>query len=55
VPLVLVLQKEYIDEVEPGRFVHMKQKRLTEWRVEWLEESKRLPESIPEFLKKHMG
>lgn len=35
-PLALVLQKEYIDEPEPGVFIHIKKKRVTEWLPEWL-------------------
>ncbi len=50
-PLVLVLQHEHVDEPEPGKFVHMKEDRITEWRVEWLEGSKRGPTTIPEFLR----
>src|SRR4051812_38959163 len=33
-PLALVLQEEYIDEPERGRYVHVKERRLTEWPVE---------------------
>src|SRR4030042_971156 len=50
-PLVLVLQREYVNEPEPGRYVHVKADRLTEWRVEWLAESKRGPNSVAEFLR----
>ena len=48
-PLVLVRQDECINEAEPGRYEHHTGERLTEWRVEWLEGSKRTPSSIPDF------
>ena len=50
-PLVLVLQREYINEPEPGKYVHVKADRITEWRVEWLAGSKRGPDTIPDFLR----
>jgi hypothetical protein len=53
-PLVLVRQREYIDEPEPGKFVWMHGERVTEWQVEWLDEShRRRPDSIPRFLQGH--
>ncbi|MEM7689683.1 MAG: GCN5 family acetyltransferase [Pseudomonadota bacterium] len=48
-PLVLVLQKEHINEPEPGVFEHVTDQRITEWRVEWLNRSKRTPSTIPDF------
>ena len=50
-PLVLVLQREHINEPEPGKFVHVKGDRITEWRVEWLKRGKRGPDTIPNFLR----
>lgn len=50
-PLVLVLQHEHINEPEPGKYVHVKGDRITEWRVEWLSGGKRGPDTIPHFLK----
>jgi len=50
-PLVLVLQREHINEPEPGKYVHVKGDRITEWRVEWLAGSKRGPDTIPNFLR----
>lgn len=50
VPLVLVLQRESINEPEPGQYVHVTEARVTEWRVEWLADSKRSADSIPRFL-----
>lgn len=49
-PLVLVRQREWINEPEPGRYVHERSTRLTEWQVDWLADSHRGPESIAEFL-----
>lgn len=52
-PLVLVLQKEHINEPEPEKFIHVVGDRITEWKVEWLEGSKRGPKSISNFLMTH--
>ena len=49
-PLALVLQEEYIDEPEPGIYVHVKKQRITEWPVEFLLCPKRNERSIPDFL-----
>ena len=49
-PLVLIRQREWIDEPEPGRFVPMKGQRLTEWQVKWLAGTRREPESIARFM-----
>ena len=49
-PLVLVRQREWIDEPEPGRFVPMKKERITEWQVKWLADSKRGADSIAQFI-----
>ncbi|WP_226895412.1 hypothetical protein [Luteolibacter marinus] len=54
-PLVLVMQKEWINEPQPGKFEPRKEVRLTEWQVEWLAGSKRLPDSIEVFLKRKFG
>jgi hypothetical protein len=51
VPLALVLQREHVDEPEPGVFEHVVGDRRSEWRVEWLlEGTKREPDSIKKFL-----
>ena len=50
-PLVLVRQKEHINEPQPSKYIHIVGDRVTEWRVEWLEGRKREPNSIPNFLK----
>lgn len=48
-PVVLILQEEYIDEPDPGNYIHVKGQRLTEWNVEWLKRSKRQENTIPDF------
>jgi hypothetical protein len=52
-PLVLILQNEWLDEPTPGQFIHKSGERLTEWRVEWLEGSRRTRHSIDRFLRNH--
>ena len=52
-PLVLVLQREWIDEPQPGNYVRKNGERLTEWKVDWLEGSKRSAEAIDRFLAEH--
>ncbi len=32
-PLVLILQNQFIDEIIPKKFIHVKEPRLTEWAV----------------------
>lgn len=49
-PIALILQEEYIDEEEPGKFVHIKERRLTEWQVEFLKRPRRTDKTIPDFL-----
>lgn len=49
-PLALVLQEEYIDEDEPGNYVHMKERRVAEWPVTFLSRPCRTPSTIPDFL-----
>ena len=49
-PLALVLQEEYVDEPEPGRYLHVREPRLTEWPVEFLRRPRRTPNTIPRFL-----
>lgn len=54
-PLVLVRQLEHVNEPKPGVFEHVKEERLTEWRVEWLEGSKREADTIERFLEERRG
>ena len=46
-PLALVLQEEYINEPEPGRYEHVKEQRITEWLVEFLSRPRRTENTIP--------
>ena len=49
-PLALVLQREYIDEPEPGRYVHVVKERINEWPVEFLSRPRRTERTIPDFM-----
>ena len=49
-PLALIVQEEYIEEPEPGKYIHVKQQRLTEWPVEFLQRPRRTNKTIPDFL-----
>jgi hypothetical protein len=49
-PLALVRQRQYLDEPEPGKYVHVRKTRLTEWPVEFLSRPRRRPDTIPNFL-----
>ncbi len=49
-PLALVLQREYIEEPQPGVYRHVRQERLTEWPVALLSRPRRTPRTIPDFL-----
>jgi hypothetical protein len=48
-PLALILQEEYIDESEPGKYFHMKEQRVAEWHVEFLDRPRRNEKTIPDF------
>jgi hypothetical protein len=48
-PLALILQEEYIDEPEPGNYIHVKEQRVTEWPVRFLSRQKRDLNTIPNF------
>jgi hypothetical protein len=52
-PLVLIRQKEWIDEPRPGVFHVEHEERITEWRVEWLADGKRTPGAIERFMEAH--
>lgn len=54
-PLVLVLQREWINEPRPNEFIPQEGERITEWRVEWLQDNRRQPDSIEQFLKAKGG
>lgn len=49
-PLALILQEEYISEPEPGEYVHVRERRITEWSVEFLSRPRRTPDTIPDFM-----
>ena len=48
-PLVLIRQLEWINETEPGKFIHEKGERIAEWPAECLEGRKRGSDSIKSF------
>jgi|SRR5436190_22146911 len=52
-PLVLVSQEEHINEPEPGKFIHVKEQRITEWKPEWLKKAKGTKKNIPLFLNRN--
>jgi putative acetyltransferase len=49
-PLALIRQEEYIDEPEPGVYVHRKEQRVTEWPAVFLRRPRRTAQTIPAFL-----
>ena len=49
-PLALVLQREYLDEPEPGVYLHCRDERVTEWPVVFLTRPRRTARTIPDFL-----
>ena len=49
-PLALIYQHEYISEPQPGVYVHVKEPRVTEWPMEFLQRPRRTANTIPEFL-----
>lgn len=48
-PIALVLQREYIDEPQPGQYIHVREQRITEWPVAFLSRPQRDAMTIPEF------
>jgi hypothetical protein len=49
-PIALVLQREFIDEPVPGQYLHVREERITEWPVAFLERPRRNERTIPDFL-----
>ncbi len=49
-PLALIEQLEYIDEAEEGVYRHVRERRVTEWPVEFLARPVRTERTIPDFL-----
>jgi hypothetical protein len=52
-PLVLIRQREWINEPTTGKFLSEEGDRITEWQVKWLDGRRRGPKSISEFLAAH--
>lgn len=48
-PLALVLQREHIDEPEPGDYRHVREKRITEWPIEFLDRPPRNEKTLARF------
>jgi putative acetyltransferase len=48
-PLALIQQLEYINEPEPGVYVHVREPRIAEWPVEFLRRPKRTKDILPAF------
>lgn len=48
-PLALIIQEEYIDEPSPGKFRHVKERRVAEWPVEFLSRPRRTSRTIQDF------
>jgi hypothetical protein len=49
-PIALILQREFIDEPERGKFVHAKKERITEWPATAVLRPRRNERTIPDFL-----
>lgn len=49
-PLALLVQEEYIDEPESGQYLHVKERRITEWPLEFLSRPQRTARTIIDFL-----
>jgi hypothetical protein len=49
-PLALILQRQHINEPQPGLYVHVKKSRRTEWPVDFLSRPRRNRSTIPNFL-----
>lgn len=52
-PLVLVRQREWIDEPVDNQFIAQQGERLTEWLVDWLMDGKRDEQAIARFMAQH--
>lgn len=49
-PLALIEQLEYISENEPGQYVHVRERRVTEWPPGFLSRPRRTERTIPDFM-----
>jgi len=44
------VQEEYLDEPAPGQYVHVRERHIAEWPVEFLRRPRRTEATIPDFL-----
>ncbi|MBL8896598.1 MAG: GCN5 family acetyltransferase [Planctomycetes bacterium] len=49
-PLALILQREFLEEPQPGTYVHRREERITEWPVAFLKRPRRTERTISDFL-----
>lgn len=49
-PLVLIRQREWVNEPSEGVFIHEQGERIAEWRVPWLESGARRAGDIEAFI-----
>lgn len=54
-PIALILQEEYLNEPQPGQYIHIKKQRIAEWPVEFLNRPRRTDRTIPDFLSPSPG
>lgn len=52
-PLVLVRQREWINEPSQGVYLHEKGERVAEWQTAWLADGARCPGAVEAFIKAH--
>lgn len=48
-PIALILQREFLDEPEPGVFIHRREERITEWPVKFLSRPRRTERTLIDF------
>src|SRR5260370_26372641 len=48
-PVALILQEEFIDEPKAGQYVHVKERRFTEWPAHFLTRPKRTARTVRDF------
>lgn len=48
-PIALIEQTEYISEPEPGNYIHVKEVRVTEWPIKFLNRPRRNENTILDF------
>lgn len=52
-PVVLVLQREYIDEPTQGHYKHVRKERIAEWQPDWLRGNRNTGDNVRKFLQKY--